>query len=165
MATYLGVDPGAKGYLCLLDTYNDRITFVPNPTSPSDIAHAQRLLAQEVVNDMMISKCAIEDVHSIYGMSAKSNFKFGYNVGLVTSLVCAAPFYLTPYLIQPKVWQKAIGAPSKKFLGEEMKLKEAIADIAQLLYPEVELHGPRGGLQDGKADALMLAHYLYLQDK
>ena len=29
----------------------------------------------------------IEDVHSIYGVSAKSNFNFGFNTGLVTGIV------------------------------------------------------------------------------
>ncbi len=90
------------------------------------------------------------------------NFSFGFNLGSVHALLHACGIGFS--LVQPKVWQKAIGAPSKKFLDGEMELKQAIADIAEMLYPQAELYGPKGGLKDGRADALMIAHYLYLQD-
>ena len=38
-------------------------------------------------------------------------------------------------------------------------MKKQVAEIAQSLYPTAELHGKRGGLLDGRADALMIAHY------
>jgi len=62
-------------------------------------------------------------------------------------------------LIQPKVWQKEIGVQAT---GKA--IKQAVATIAHGLYPHAELYGPRGGLMDGRADALMIAHYLYITD-
>ena len=32
-------------------------------------------------------------------------------------------------------------------------------DIAKKLYPNVEIHGKRGGLLDGRSDACMVAYY------
>ena len=36
-------------------------------------------------------------------------------------------------------------------------IKKEVADIASRLYPKAELHGPKGGLLDGRSDALMIA--------
>lgn len=162
MSYYIGIDPGAKGYLCLLDPSGPVIKFVKNPTSLKDMHVVRKELR---IYAPVVKHVAIEDVHSLYGMSAKSNFKFGYNLGFITALVCCYLPYNSITLVQPKKWQAQVGAPSQKFLGKEMKLKQAIADIAEALYPNAELYGPKGGLQDGKADALMIAHWLYLQDK
>ena len=44
-----------------------------------------------------------------------------------------------------------------------MDLKVAVANKAEGFYPEAQLHGPLGGLLDGRSDALMIAHYLKLK--
>ena len=54
----------------------------------------------------------------------------------------------------PKIWQKYVRVTVK---GKA--IKKEVAKIAQGLYPNAELHGKRGGLLDGRADALMIAHY------
>jgi len=164
MTYYIGVDPGAKGYLCLLDPIG-KMEFIPNPTTQKEVTDSTLALLAHIHLLGQPIRVGIEDVHSLYGMSAKSNFNFGFNLGMITTLLYGMfPKHLITK-VQPKVWQKAIGAPSKKFLGGQMKLKQAIADIAEAIYPHADLYGPKGGLKDGKADALMIAHYLYLQDR
>jgi len=158
MPKFLGVDPGGKGSLCLLDPYGD-ILFAATP----DPFKSNRKLI-ETLQDLLahggIDAVAIEDVHSLYGMSAKSNFNFGRAVQAVTSVIQAVP--LKYILVQPKQWQAAIGIPPGKYKGDAKGLKQAIAAKALELYPGVPLYGPRGGLLDGRSDALMLAHYLHI---
>lgn len=94
----------------------------------------------------------IEDVHSILGMSAKSNFSFGRNVEKVNLISAMAKVSVD--LVQPKKWQKFIGVKEKG-----PAIKKEVASIAARLYPTASLFGPKGGLLDGRSDALMIAHY------
>ena len=111
---------------------------------------------------------AIEDVHSLGGMSAKSNFQFGRNLGLIEAVTYLADGVYNIEYVQPKVWQKACGITFKYPLLADTATKAKwrknwTATVAQDLYPNAELHGPKGGLKDGRADALMIAHYLKLK--
>ena len=156
MSIYLGIDPGAKGSLCILDTQLKVTTFLP---VPSGIETPQRLRKDLLDLDKItpIDMAAIEDVHSIFGMSAGSNFQFGFNVGILHGIMRSTHIGLD--VVQPKVWQKAVGVviPPK---SKPTVVKQAIAAVALRLYPHAQLFGPKGGLLDGRADALMIAHYL-----
>lgn len=145
---YCGIDPGSKGYVCLLDPTNNTAGFMPCASS-SNALFAYFTTANP-------RKIMVEDVHSLFGMSAKSNFNFGYNVGFIQALAMMPPCGMD--LVQPKVWQKAIGVkPGSK------TIKQDVAKICQRLYPQVDIYGPRGGLIDGKADSLMIAHFCFLR--
>jgi len=142
----LAIDPGQNGSTCCLPTQGDIVFADHNKYSSIDLYTFMRNSQASVV--------AIEDVHSLFGMSAKSNFRFGYNLGLITTL---SELLDIPIIkIQPKVWQKYIGCtkPSGK------QLKKEVAEIANNLYPQAPLYGARGGLLDGRSDALMLAHFI-----
>lgn len=62
--------------------------------------------------DMYEAYIFIEDVHSVYGASAKANFQFGRSVGLIRGMVeaesalCDYPAHIT--MVPPKTWQKCI---------------------------------------------------------
>lgn len=94
----------------------------------------------------------IEDVHSLYGMSAKSNFRFGYNVGMINTLAECTDIPIEK--VQPKVWQKHIGIQSK---GKE--IKKEVAEFCKKLYPKADIYTKRNSLLDGRSDSLMIAHY------
>jgi hypothetical protein len=158
MYGYLGIDPGAKGFLCLLVPETKMTFFYPNPTKWSQMREAYNWLSYQEI-DHVIEVAGIEDVHSLYGMSAASNFKFGFNLGLVHALVGIFEVCEVK-LVQPKAWQRGVGVTAK---GKD--IKQNVADLANKLYPDAELYGPKGGLLDGRADALMIAHYIYLQDQ
>lgn len=148
---WLAVDPGLKGYLCLLVPDLKIVEFKPNTEQPRTIS----AWLKDIDSKYELVITVIEDVHSIFGTSAKSNFNFGFNTGLITGIIQANSLPLAK--IQPKKWQKAIGC---KTSGKE--LKKEVAQIASNIYPYVLLYGSRGGLLDGKSDALMIAHYAYL---
>lgn len=157
---FLGVDPGAKGAICLLDVSSGDVQFFPTPVREGMPSFRSVYAKLWPIDNINWVSAAVEDVHSLYGMSAKSNFAFGYNLGLVHALLQACGIDWIE--VQPKEWQRVCSLPTQKFLGD-YPLKQAVADVANLLYPDAELYGPKGGLLDGRADALLIAHYLRLQ--
>ena len=146
-----GIDPGTNGAIAVLDSTNpDSVALLD--LKKNSICDTWNWLHTEGLA-LKSSKIWVEDVHSMFGMSAKSNFGFGRNFGTVltiTELLTGKD----PNTITPKIWQKYIGVTVK---GKA--IKKEVAKIAQDLYPNAELYGQRGGLLDGRADALMIAHY------
>lgn len=154
---FLGVDPGAKGAICLLDASTQEASFSPTPVrdgKPRAASVFSNLMAVTYIDS---TPCAVEDVHSLYGMSAKSNFAMGYNLGAIHAILQACGIDYD--LVKPKEWQKVCGVTRQ---GEE-DMKQATARRALELYPDAKIYGPRGGLLDGRADALMIAHYRFIK--
>ena len=151
-----GIDPGTNGAIAVLDSESpDSVALLD--LKKNSVCDIWNWLQSETYEDYQEYPYPItiwvEDVHSMFGMSAKSNFGFGRNFGTVLTIA----ELLTgndPNTITPKIWQKYIGITVK---GKA--IKKEVAKIAQGLYPNAELYGQRGGLLDGRADALMIAHY------
>ena len=145
-----GIDPGANGAIAILDSKN------PDSVALLDLKKTTINNIHDWLHSQLRfrgSEIWVEDIHSMYGMSAKSNFSFGRNLGsilAITELLKGIP----PKTVTPKVWQKYIGVTAK---GKA--IKKQVAKIAQYLYPQAELHGKQGGLLDGRSDALMIAYY------
>ena len=145
-----GIDPGANGAIAVLDSENpDSVALLD--LKKHSIITIHEWLVEEL--DYHPSIFWIEDVHSMHGMSAKSNFRFGKNIGMITAVAELFRNELSN-TVTPKVWQKYIDVTAK---GKA--IKKQVAKIAQYLYPQAELHGKRGGLLDGRSDALMIAYY------
>lgn len=144
----LGVDPGEKGAICLLVPSTGVIEFMPTNTVP------YKLLCwlQAIADTYSVSLVMVEDVHSIFGVSAGSNFNFGFNLGLIHGLL--EQIQTMKDTVTPKKWQKQLGITEK---GKG--IKKNVHEMIQKLYPEATLTGPRGGLLDGRSDALAIAHY------
>ncbi len=153
-----GIDPGTNGAIAVLDSEN------PDSVELLDLKKNTIFEVFDWMEGKISSFSAgeiwIEDIHSMYGMSAKSNFGFGRNLGIVTAIAeifqGEAPdkAEITIKTVTPKIWQKYIGITVK---GKA--IKKQVAEIAQDLYPTAIVHGKRGGLLDGRSDALMIAHY------
>ena len=147
----VGIDPGTNGAIAVLDSAN------PDSVALLNLKNNEVWYIWHWLNDLKLveKKCRVwvEDVHSMYGMSAKSNFGFGRNFGTVLTIgeLLTGTF---PRTVTPKIWQKYIGVTVK---GKA--IKKDVAKIAKGLYPNAELYGKRGGLLDGRADALMIAYY------
>ena len=149
---YLGIDPGAKGALCLLVPVTTQIAFKPTTDKPLELLR----WINQIQSQYELRVIMIEDVHSIYGASANSNFNFGYNVGLVNTLAQCSGASVDR--VTPKKWQSKVGIRKK---GKAIKAE--VGTICDRLYPEVSIRGSRGGLLDGLSDSLMLAHYAFLK--
>ena len=149
-----GIDPGANGAICVLDS-QDLAHVALLDLKKHNLWYIDHWLGAELFGAIGGGEkhIWIEDVHSMHGMSAKSNFNFGKNLGIViamASIMLVDP----PNMVTPKIWQKYIGVTAK---GKA--IKQQVSKIAQYLYPQAELHGKRGGLLDGRSDALMIAYY------
>ena len=145
-----GIDPGSNGAICVLDR-NDS-TYI----AFCDLKKSTTYDIAIWLFDQKVTYIWIEDIHSLYGMSAKSNFNFGKNLGVVTTIseIISKGDNSKIHTVTPKIWQQYIGVTKK---GKH--IKKNVADIAKKLYPNVEIHGKRGGLLDGRSDACMVAYY------
>jgi len=157
---YVGADPGASGYICFLYPKTKRIEWLDNPGGVQTLRDLFSNITT-IHSVTPINMIGIEAVHAIQGTSAGSNFKFGFNTGLLHGVLKCTGIGID--MVRPLEWQRLIKAPTKKKAGSAAGLKKAIAGIALTLYPHAELYGPRGGLIDGKSDSLMIAHYMYIK--
>ena len=143
-----GIDPGANGAICVLDSQDPAYIALLDLAKPTTFEASQWLHAQKP--DIVW----IENIHGFPGMASQSNFGMGRSVGKVHAIAEIATHGQEAKLVVAQVWQKYIGVTVK---GKA--IKQEVAKIAQELYPDAELHGKKGGLLDGRADALMIAHY------
>lgn len=168
MNIFIGIDPGSQGYICALAPSEGKAEFIANTDKPIAIAD----MLGQIRDDYKVTRVCMEDVHSIFGANAKSNFNFGFNLGVLYGICLSQGFGID--IVQPKIWQKFIGvrsntipkdagADEKKKMNAARKkqLKESVGKICERLYPDISVRGPQGGLLDGKSDALMIAHYAY----
>ena len=144
---YIGIDPGAKGSMCAID--NGKVLF-----KDFDLKEYSSILKAFLDTDDTELMVAIEKVHAMPGQGVSSSFSFGQRLGELEGMLTALQI---PYeLVAPKDWQKACGIPAKSD-------KKGIASVIQKLYPTAELYGNKGGLRDGRSDALGLAHFIRLK--
>lgn len=144
---YIGIDPGAKGSMCVIS--NGKVVFKDFDLKE----YSSTLKAFLDTNDTELM-VAIEKVHAMPGQGVSSSFSFGQRLGELEGMLTALQI---PYeLVAPRDWQKACGIPAKSD-------KKGIASVMQKLYPTAELYGNKGGLRDGRSDALGLAHFIRLK--
>ena len=144
---YIGIDPGAKGCMCLIG--NGKLAF--KDFDLKEYSSTLKALCSPYDTELMV---AVEKVHAMPGQGVSSSFSFGQRLGELEGMLIALQ---VPYeLVAPKDWQKACGIPAKSD-------KKGIALVMQKLYPTAELYGNKGGLRDGRSDALGLAHFIRLK--
>ncbi|UTU08173.1 hypothetical protein CcrC1_gp484 [Caulobacter phage C1] len=148
----LGVDPGTKGALAILDTVKWTVAIIDMPleigTKGKEKVSAQGVL--EVVRAAAPDAAFLEEVHASPQMGVTSAFSFGDGYGCTRTAILAYGCALWP--IRPQVWKPAMKAPKDK--------KQATTRASQLVPAAHSiLFGPRGGAYDGRAEALLLSLY------
>ena len=145
---YVGIDPGKNGAMAII--YPNKTKLI-DYSLPTYVFYLRKFQLEEKE-----FKVIVEKVHSMPGQGVASTFSFGENFGKIQGILEALEI---PYeLVPPQVWQRSCGIPPKSD-------KKAIASIISTIYPKAELYGLRGGLKDGRSDALGIATYLKLKDK
>ncbi len=150
MKHFLGIDPGVNGGLVVLDSMGN-ITQKTCMASPTQL----RVWAEWVsMNDINVF---IEDIHSMYGMSASSMWTLAKHCGALETLFIHAKF------VQPKVWQKALWIDSKfdrKTLGAKYTKARSKETAASIWPTEKWLANERCRTpHDGMIDAALIALY------
>jgi hypothetical protein len=92
----------------------------------------------------------LESVASMHGQGVKSVFSFGQRLGELEGML--QTMELGYDKVRPQAWQKICGVKPKSG-------KKGIYETISKIYPKAELLGSRGGILDGRCDALSMAHY------
>lgn len=171
---WIGADPGKSGCL-VIQIENEEPTFFKIPLLGNEIDILELQKYMENVPKNYNAHCVLENVHSIFGASAGSNFNFGFNYGILEALLVANRIPYTK--VQPKEWQKVcfqgiaeIREPSKTVVNKKgvtqvklgkVKTKEMSILAAKRLYPNFSLiPTARSRKEDSNiSDALLMMHY------
>lgn len=148
----IGIDIGARGGIAVVgDTIDYQLL--------GTVESWKKFVAKYNKRTALV---VFEDLHSIYGASAKSNFQFGVNNGIVIGALEAMG--LNYEKVAPKKWQKHIWMPEDfvKF-GDKIDTKATSLKAAKRLYPEESfIMSARSSVpHDGIVDAVLLATYGY----
>lgn len=144
MTVYIGIDPGADGAIALL-TGDGRLMSIQDMP-----AHAE-LMREELAFVQADKFCAIETQQAMPGQGVTSMFSLGQNYGLLTGILVG--LQIPHEAVRPQRWMRALGIPAKADKAKHV-------EIALALFPTAQVKGPRGGLKDGRADALLIAEFI-----
>lgn len=151
MQVFGGGDPGKTGAICMLfqNTLAEHIAFIDMKEHPKDIYY--KLASISSGYDVSI---VLEKLHGLYRKSVKATFGLGRQVERMELLLIIAGLKYT--LLTPKEWQNKINVIRSK----QTTAKEDTLTLCKKTYPQYQhlLYGPKGGLLDGRVDALMMAH-------
>lgn len=168
--TYIGIDPGKTGAMCVW-TWNsnpekEKVHFVDWPKDDNPLSLVSRL-DDFICDDEeygMFDNCAdwvwnvnpfcvIEKVSSMPGQGVRSMFSFGKNFGMW--LMFLSVHGIRHHLLTPVAWRKNLVTKT-----DGPDTKSANCTVACRLFPSLtkQLKGPRGGLKDGRIDALLMAY-------
>jgi hypothetical protein len=168
----IGIDPGSKGYIAIYEDGDYRfISLVDAPVNriAQELAEIKKDATEN--GKHLIASC--EEVHAIFGSSAKSTFEFGKVFGFLQGLLVAnhIPYSLVP----PKEWQSSIWINSDKEYsykvsnGKDVKrvdTKKTSFNAAHRLFPEIDLRRNEKcrNEDDNKCDALLICEYTRRQN-
>jgi hypothetical protein len=162
----IGIDPGKNGFICIMDDISDigyiECRYYPIPVIGKEIdLKGLNIIFENPKLKMGNIHCVIEDVHAIFGSSAKATFSFGWIVGVLEAMLVAHQISYTK--VKPKDWQKVMweGIPKQKKPNGRTDTKAMSLLAAKRLFPNEDLTATERSIKphDGKIDALLLAEY------
>lgn len=165
---YGGIDPGKHGAISIL-TKSGQLIKSPFPLIGKSgkeeldlkkMGEFFRNIRTHYPNIMFI----VEEVHSLFGMSAKSNFQFGFNNGLLIGMLNAMSFSYT--LVQPKEWQKHVWRNADKVMmtvkgKTKTDTKSTSSKAAARIFPKEDFTPTARSKKDhdGMVDSSLLCYY------
>lgn len=139
---FLGVDPGASGGLALLDPAGKIVDASPMPDTPRDIHEYFEEFGHRICFAM------IENVHAMPMDGKSSDFKFGWNKGLLDMALVP----IRHEGIQPGTWQKAFALIRTDKTESKTAKKNRHKARAQELFPDKKI-------THAIADAILIAEH------
>ena len=136
---YIGIDPGKKGALAIIDGENVSVIPFDEDTYIQELHIASKLPCV----------CCLERVGAMPGQGVTSMFSFGTNFGFIQGVLQA---YHIPFeLVTPQKWKKEFGVSGKN---------ESVT-VCKRLFPGVSLLATEKCRKDsdGMAEALLMAEY------
>jgi len=138
----IGVDPGINGAICVLDT--NELYFLET----RELTLLSFYMGVPIAVEKQVALPRQKGAN-------KTAFEYGRLVGHIEA------YGLNLTIVRPQEWYKIYSIPAGMKYSDRKKLT---AEKMIQIYPECEkqLYGPRGGLLDGRSDALAIAHWLSL---
>lgn len=165
----LGVDPGKNGAFVAIPVSGEGPHLYVEVPCKGTVVDVPKMVADLKALAPKIKYCVMEEVHSIFGASAKSNFQFGWINGAMEAALHAAGIVFVK--LQPKMWQKTawkgvslvqVPTGKKNKAGETIMKTDTKATAllaARKMYPnETFLASSRSKVpHDGIVDAALIA--------
>ena len=165
----IGIDPGKSGFMTVIGSDKWIVYYaMPLIKKQLDVAELASWFSgmPSLFAEFDSLHCVIEDVHAMFGSSAKSTFSFGYVCGVIEALLVSNKIPYTK--VNPKTWQKEmwqgipmVKKPSKsgKTMTTDTKAMSLMA--AKRLFPNEDLRATERSTtpHDGKVDSLLIAEY------
>lgn len=164
---YIGIDPGSRGFISV--QYNGEFSFYS--IEDNDLYQLSEIM-DNIRNTYSNIVCVMEQIHAIFGSSAKATFSFGEIYGQLQALLIANKI---PYvLIQPKTWQKEMWQNSdiavnykrvvlkgKETIRKEVDTKNTSINAAKRLFPHIDFRKSERckKIDDNKVDATLMSEY------
>lgn len=164
---YIGIDVGSKGFISMQKNGKWEHYSIED----NDLYQLSCIMQKVCYENKRIA-CVIEDVHALYGSSAKSTFAFGFNKGYLIGLLAAN--YIPYTLIQPKEWQKEMWQNSdmvvtykevtikgKKVSKKEVNTKQTSINACKRLFPTLDLRKSERSkkIDDNKVDSILMCEF------
>lgn len=164
---YAGIDPGSKGFLVV--QYEGKFEFFS--IADMDLQQLSDMFVY-IKNKYESIVCVMEQIHAIFGSSAKATFSFGEIFGKLQALLVANKI---PYvLVQPKDWQKVMWTNSDMVVSyKQVKVKDKVVskkvvdtkatsiNVAKRLFPTMDFRKSERAknIDDNKVDATLMSEY------
>lgn len=161
---YAGCDVGGQGGVFAMTKGRIPILKEAVPFSKGGVDYEALVdIFREIMKDNLGDDIIliIEDVHSLFGMSAKSNFSFGHIKGFKEGVSIALG--IEYHLVTPKVWQRVVWEEQDIVLNDKGKrdTKATSLRAAQRIFPDVDFRKSERARvpHDGIVDAALMAEY------
>lgn len=163
---YVSIDPGKTGAICAM--VNERFIgkwVIPLLGKEVDIKALYNIISGLIgkYNVVLI----LEEVHSIFGTSASSNFTFGFVCGVIEAIVVSQDVKLIK--VQPKAWQKTIWCnadltykpkkPEQKNASIDTKATSLRAAVRLFPTEDFTKSARSTNAHDGIIDAALISEY------
>ena len=149
MSLYIiGVDPGKTGCIAAVD--NDGA--VAWTWTLKNRTHREII---DLLREYEVNLVTIERQFAMHGQGLASTFTIAQGYGVLVGIVEALGMPL--HLCRAQEWQRVMLAGEGKAKGPD--LKRLYVGVAERLWPSISFRGPRGGIDDGKAAACLIAEY------
>lgn len=159
-STFFGIDPGFTGAIAWIDELGEDMGVVDLP-----VVQVKKLRQFDLIalNGLIYHKISCRPGNLVVGLEmpttrpkegAEKCKRFGQGIGMLQMGLTA---HLIPFReIPPNLWKGRLGLPGKDKPGAN----KACAQHLVTFYPQTEhlVYGPRGGIKDGRMDALLIAH-------
>lgn len=159
----IGIDIGKSGGIALfVDGVCLAAVSTPQIAGEIDVVKLVRMIRDWIPTKQDSFHVAIEDVHAIYGCSAKATFQFGKALGVIEGILTALEVSWTK--VTPKMWQKEMwqGVEVIKKAGKTSNDTKAMSLIAvKRLFPALSLlETPRCSVpHNGIVDSVLIGAY------